>query len=821
MSLAIKSLKRGVARIFTMPRLSVSLISALGLTLGAVLCVIAIVSALLFRPLPGIANSAQLYSVDFKLKLGSLEFSALTPHRINHLSKQFADLGQWAGIDSKASNVQIDDTNFAVTQFTASQNISKVLGTKLLIGQPIDESASELQIWISNSLWQSAYAGDDDVVGQIINQQGKRYVITGILQDVVGLKTDGEMIAQQLWFIDDYSKSTAPQASNVAAGGINNVLLKPYQSDVDLPNKKQIRQWFEEYVKQEITQPMMQQFTLSFKFTSEISPYRVHFLGDSYKLIIALAITVAGLLLMATLNLLNLFLSHYQSRSKEFAIALSIGASVWRLRLLVMLENLPLFSIAGVFGLLVSGWIIKALPIISNDSLPMISEISIDNTTMLVAMVLVLGLVFMFSLLALVDVDKQRLMDSLNSSGKGNISQTNHWLSRSLMVLQLSIASILMTGTVMLAKSSFDSVTQSTGFEINNQVRLRFEYKDKSWLEKLGVADGNYKGSELAQLNQRMSQSLEQEISGAKVIITDGAVLSGVFRIIAFSTKEKPDEQLVYQERTLSASYFEAFKINMLAGKNLTQQQIDNGDRLVVVDSTLARLLYPELSDEKIIGQEFHMDQDDKRVIAGIAAPVDVGDDRFNMPMLYNPEFHLSSAATFTIDVPSGTTLSLAQLKPVFDELFPRLELVDVETLQSLLDIKTAPQRVSLLLLVTVSLLTLLLAIIGVSSLTLMNTQQKKYEMAVRMATGATQANLLCFILKDAVWLLIIGLGLGFALSVFTYDWLKGQVTLLPDFNWLTLTTLDITLVLVVLLSVVIPAWRVIKQDPISALRQR
>ena len=79
---------------------------------------------------------------------------------------------------------------------------------------------------------------------------------------------------------------------------------------------------------------------------------------------------------------------------------------------------------------------------------------------------------------------------------------------------------------------------------------------------------------------------------------------------------------------------------------------------------------------------------------------------------------------------------------------------------------------------------------------------------------------LLTFILKDAIWMLGLGLGLGFIISVFGYQQLQASLTLLPEFNWLAMTGLDIGLIIIVLLSVSIPAWRVISSDPMKALRE-
>ena len=140
-------------------------------------------------------------------------------------------------------------------------------------------------------------------------------------------------------------------------------------------------------------------------------------LGDTESLLIALFAAVIGLLLMATLNLLNLFIAHYQGRTKEFAIQISLGASLTKVRLLVLLENLPSFTLAAVTGLLVTGWAIKSLPYIAGDSLPMIDTIAINSTTIFASLTIILVLSALFSALALVDIDKHALGNNLNSSG--------------------------------------------------------------------------------------------------------------------------------------------------------------------------------------------------------------------------------------------------------------------------------------------------------------------------------------------------------------------------------------------------------------------
>ena len=101
-----------------------------------------------------------------------------------------------------------------------------------------------------------------------------------------------------------------------------------------------------------------------------------------------------------------------------------------------------------------------------------------------------------------------------------------------------------------------------------------------------------------------------------------------------------------------------------------------------------------------------------------------------------------------------------------------------------------------------------------------MTTNQRKYELAIRMATGAKQLKLVNFILKDALLMLVLGLGLGFVLSVLSYQEFQTQLSMFPKFDWQIVTFLDVGLILLVILSVILPAWRIVKQDPMQALRE-
>jgi len=833
MSLYQKAFISGIARVFSLPRLSIPLIVTLGLTLGAVLSVIAISATLFLKPLKGVNNEDNIQTFQYRLQFTKdMSISYWNMRRLADFNETFKNLGTWAGISSfNDQNVTINNVTYSTTQFSASDTILNVLGTQLLKGQDVSIESPNESIWISNTLWQQAFSGDDSAIGKQIMHNNKNYIIAGVIEDLLDVTSESPVQQQQIWFITNLSDLLGTPEAGAVRNDIDALLLKANNINSTPPSEQQTKEWMQEFITNNTPEENVQgylRFINSTPVEVITQSYRDNLIGSSKSLMYALFTAVIGLLLMATLNLLNLFIAHYQTRTKEFAIQLSLGSSLLKLRLLVLLENLPSFILATISGLLVTGWIIKSLPLITNNNLPMIDAISINNSTIIASIIIVACLSILFSALALIDINKHALSSNLNSSGKGIQAQTNHWLSRILMVIQLTIASLLLTSSVMLASQSYDAVYRDLGFELGNTYEVSMFNSDETWAEKI-ANPANYQGSEAQTLNKTISEIIETNVAGSKVVIATGAPLSDMFRISGYSPDDQPEKQILYQFRNLTPDYFKAFNISMLAGTNLTESQIANNESRIVIDENMAKTLFPNLSYQDMINKEINIGQEDEKgepissIINGVVASIQSQVGRaspMNTPVVYFGQLNAGRNLAFTVTLPNGQSLSVEQIQQQITKLYPMLTNLQVTSLKDRWNEQTLSERLSLWVVLTMTGLTLFLAAIGIAGLTQMTTNQKKYELAVRMATGAKQMRLLSFILKDAFWMLGLGLGLGFIISVFGYQQLQASLVLLPEFNWLAMTGLDIGLIIIVLLSVSIPAWRVINSDPMKALRE-
>ena len=833
MSVYSKAISSGINRIFALPRLSVPLIITLGLTLGAVLSVIAISSALLLKPLQGIQNEQSIQTFQYRLKVSdTLSVSYWNMTRLAKFNDSFSDKGTWAGIASSEQDVIINDVTYPTTRHDASNTILDVLGTRLIKGQNIDIEKPDDYVWISNTLWQQGFSGLDSAIGKQITINTQSYVVAGVIEDLLAVESNTPVLSQQVWQITNLQSLLSVPETGDISGELDSLLLKVERPGTVLPTQVEVSQWIEKLIGSIEDERIVQGF-LNFVQNTPIetisADYRSKILGDSKDLLLALFVAVIGLLIMATLNILNLFIAHYQGRSKEFAIQLTMGASVNRLRVMVYLENLPSFLLAAIAGLLVTGWMIKILPAITDNSFPMLDIINIDFITIIASFAIILLLNIIFSALALVDINKQVLAENLNSSGKGIQAQSNQWLGRSLMVVQLSIGSLLLTCSVMLAIQSYHAVYRDLGYEVANSFTVSSDISDKKWASELADTT-EYQGSELQQLHYNLGNIIENEVAGSQVIIHASGPLSDNFQASVYFPEDNPDQRVVYQRKHLSADYFATFKITMLAGSNLTQHQISDAAPRIVIDENMAKTVFPDMDFADVIGQTIKLRPDESDgtvnppfIVTGIVAMTQsqAGATAITqMPAVYTANISFQRRINLTVMMPEGKTMTSAMIEEQLYRQYPRLTNLAVMSLNNMWQQQTTSQRLSLSVVLAMTALTLLLAAIGVTGLTQITTNHRKYELAVRMATGAKQVTLVNFILRDALWMLAIGLGIGFIVSVFAYQPVQQQIDLLPKFNWFAMVILDTVLIGVVLISVLIPAWRVISTDPMQALRE-
>lgn len=820
MSLYLSAAKQGVIRLFTLPRLSLPLIVTLGLTLAAVLTVLAIANTLLLKPLPDIKDEKNIYSVDVTLHISDgIRVPFLSElNRVAHMQQYYSQELDWGHIQVGDSNVEINTRQYNATRLVSASGTPEMLGLDLVLGQSTSSEEAKHGVWISESLWHVAFGQRSNALNSTIEFAGETRPVLGVLADLksVDLGNDANDGYYQVWLFNDPLEAlTQPEALSLGARGLTFV-----KGTAELlPTEESLNDWYKDYVEASVTDERPKAFLLGKPLTTQIQPVRDAFMGESRMLVIALLIAMISLLVMACLNLFNMFIAHYQGRNKEFSIQLCMGSPVQRLRRMIFVENLPMFTFATLLGLLAAHWLIRLLPVLAGDNLPLLEHINIDISSILIGGLIVVIINALFSYIALMHVDKHALTESLNSSGKGTPSQQNQSLGRVLMVFQLVLACLLLTVSLISAKQSFDKVYRDLGFDLPNAFEIAMDYKDEQWQQSLDTYE-DYVGSELYLLRESLAERLDA--LGGKVINVANLPLRVNVEISAF---EDPDTQ---ETRTMivapwAEGFFPEFSIELLAGRDLLPEDKDTNN--VVVDRRFAEERLGSKDWQDIVGKPLRMGRDAENVVnvvgvvenvePAIGAPIDL-----SLPTLYRFRERTGSRLSMVVIMPDGKTLSEQEVSEVIGDLDARLGNVSVTSIEQRWESMTQTTRLNMYVVLTVAALTLILAVIGVSGLSQMTAAQKRYEMAVRMATGAKQLSLLKLLLKDAGLMLVLGLVLGFVVSVFGYQYMASLVEQLPDFTWTVSMMVALVLALAMLISVAVPSWRTIQSDPMRVLRE-
>ena len=820
MSQAKTAFFNGLSNIFALPRLSLPLILSLGLTLAAVISVITIASTLLLKPLPDI-NEKDLYKLDLTMQFTpTLSFSFLGDIRRLAFLEQTLPEGVEAGfLSNSTATVNINSNTHEVTRFDASAGMLEVLQLPLVKGQASTAQDSGEGVWISRSLWLNAFSGAEDITGKTVQIGERAWPVMGVVTDFTSVEfsNGGALENSQIWLFQSFADAMLlPEQLNAEFG--TQVFARGPENLV--PTTDAIESWFTNYIETEVAVPEQVEFVLSKPHAGHKLLYRDAFVGDSYTLVTVLLVAMASLLIMACLNLLNMFIAHYQSRGKEFAIHLCMGASPRKLQKLIFIENTPLFAVATVTGLLAAAWLLRFLPDLAGDSLVMSNNIKIDATSVIVAIVVVALINLVFSLLTTSHIKHEHLATSLSASGKGGPVQQDQKLSRALMVLQIILACTLLSAAMVSVKKSYQTAYGDLGFDFANAYEVNIGYNDTDWQLALEQYE-EYRGSELYSLKDNLKQRLSS-LPG-KVLLAPTLPLSNNVAFSVINDTENNRGEITFMRKIWSEGYFDAFGIEVLAGRDMTADDIDNNR--IVVAKDFAEIYHSETNWQDIVGREIRFGSDDNNIftVVGVVSPVKSSVSttlEISAPAIYftNPMNRGPLGALIVLE--QGQQLTESQVVEAIGSLDPRLGRITLTSLSERWEESTYASRLNMYVVGVLALLTLGLAAIGLSGLSQMNAAQQRYEMAVRQAVGAKRKSLLNYLLKDSIWILVAGSLVGFLVAIGAYNGLAALWQDTPPFDWTAMVASSVVLAIAMLFSTALPCWRAINNEPMQVLRE-
>jgi len=815
MQTLLQDLRYGARMLLKKPGFTLVAVVTLALGIGANTAIFSVVNAVLLRPLP-YDDPQQLVIV------WQTNQEALRKLGIQRLSVTYADFYDWrdqnhvfaaiAALDPRQFNLTGQGEAEKLNGVRMTPSLFSVLGVKPVIGRdflPEEEREGAASVAIlSYGLWQRRFGGDERVIGRSLTLNDASYTVVGVLPQHFRFTESSNLpnpsrfgVGTDVWLP---MRLTGATRSN--RGNHNLTVVARLKPGVG-PGQAQAEM-------QTIAHRTAQGFARKPEdFGAEVVPLREQIAGKIRPALLVLLGAVALVLLISCANVASLLLARAAARRKELAIRSALGAGRRRIVRQLLTESLLLALTGGGLGVLLAWWGADLLLSLSPESVSRIGGVSLDARVLGFTLLLSLATGIGFGLLPALVSSKLDLNRSLKEEGPGVIDPRRGAHSL-LVVAEIALALVLLVGAGLLVKS-FARLTQvDPGFNPANVVSVEIS------LLSMRYRDHQQRVEFFRQVIDRLKALPEVQAVGSNYALP----LSGADPSNAFAIEGRPFPEGEWQSAnfgTISPDYFRALEIPLLRGRYFTDQDSSGAPGVAIIDEEMARRYFP---GEDPTGKRISVGSRDWLTIVGVVGNVkhtaleDESRPYIYMPYSQRPFYWPSTSIAIrskTGEVANLVTAVRREVKAV-DQDQP---ISNVTTLEELYRKAVAPRRFSMQLLGAFAGLALLLAVIGLYSVTSYAVAQRVHEIGVRMALGARPGDVLKLVIGRGIALALIGVGVGlaaaFALTRLMSNLLFGVSATDPA----TFAFVALLLAGVALLACWVPARRATKVDPMVALR--
>jgi putative ABC transport system permease protein len=517
---------------------------------------------------------------------------------------------------------------------------------------------------------------------------------------------------------------------------------------------------------------------------------------------------VAFVLLIACFNVGGLQMERTLARRREMALRLALGAGRGRLVRQTLTENVVL-ALAGAIAGLGATWLtLRALISVLPSNLPHLDQIAINARVFVVTIAVASAAGILSGLLPIAQLRRVSPARDMTPARTGVRHGT--WTRRGLVVVEVALSVVVLIGAALMVQTLFTLRFQSLGFEPENKVSL---------LVRLPGATPETSEQFFTDLFDRVKST-----GGIRTVVGSTYLpMRGTASFVPVSYGGKTAEIFVSD---VTPGYVELMKIQMRAGRTFVDTDTSGSEPVAMVNESLARHIQP---DGQVIGQLISVGPVDRpsgpataRRIVGVAVNTrSAGFDTRNRDEVYVPYAQDPGPRLFLIaeHSASGGAAVAAQLRRAVRALRPDLAIEDPEFLPGMLDRSVRWWRFGAWLLGIFAALAVMLAAIGLMTTIGWWVNQRTRELGLRIALGATRANVTRFVFRQGLTLGVLGIVAGCAVAAGVTRFLVGWIYGVTPLDGPTFAGCAIAMLAVAALAVYIPVRRATSVDPVVALR--
>lgn len=712
---------------------------------------------------------------------------------------------EWFNLSAQGPAQRVSGV-FVLPNFFSTFGVSPAFGRG--IESADTEQGRQYVAVISYSLWQSAFGGSAQVLGKSVTLDGQIYHVIGVMPASFGYPSGNEMPYSNTgktqvwlpWAMTPQEKTERDNSTATAVARLRpGVTLAQAQAEMNT------------------IVPRLGAFhaaNLPFKdLYCVLTSFSETVVGGVRLFVWLLFGAVCLVLLIACANAANLLLARAAGRTHEMGIRAALGARRGRLIRQVLTEAVLLACAGGALGILFAYAAIQLLLLLNPGNIPRLNETSLDPRVLVFAVAISILTGIVFGILPALGVSRTNLTELLKQGGnKGVIGASKRW-RHVLIVAEVALAVVLLTGSGLLVHSYINLQDVSTGFS-NSSLTMHI------------ALDSRYSKQEQRTAFFHAVLDRIRALPGVKAIgATDALALTHTEEMSLFTVEgyaNKKDQ--IVDSRYATDDYFDAIGTPLLAGRAFTQaDESTKAPSVVIVNEAFAKAYFPGRS---AIGGHmcvcyFTSGAPSWSTVVGV-----VGNTRFSNlentppPQVYSPFWRRDADQAF---IALRSSLPPARMIPAIRaavrSLDPTLAVADIQTMDQRVSEAGALRRFQTSLFGVFAAVALFLAAIGLYGVMAYSVKQRTREIGIRLALGAQPSSVLKMIIRQGMTLTILGIFIGvggaFALTRLLASLLYGIAPTDPA----TFIVVSAVLLGVSLFACWIPARRAMRVEPIEALR--
>jgi predicted permease len=810
----IREIEQSARGLLRSPAHTAIVLLTMTLGIGATAAIASVVRGVLLRPL-AFPDPERLMIVWQRAPGVGVEQDWLSPAQYFDLREKvaaFEELAMVFGTNVTLTGDGAEPERLGGLNVTSSffdlLGIEPVLGRRLTAED--DLPGAGVKVLLSDSLYQSRFRGDPAVLGRTIEVDGERLEVVGVLPP---LPLDADLLP---------TLNTVPRFDLVTSlpvedPGITTRGSENYNVLARLAPSATLAELEGELLR--VAEAVVQDpgslgagLTAGTEYRIDAVSLLDQVVGPVRSPLLLLLGATAVLLVIACANVANLVLTREASRSRELALRSAIGASRMQLIRNAMIPNILLGLAAGALGLLAAVQAIEALRRAAPPDLPRLAEIAVDPGIVAFAIALSVASSLLFGLVPALRLRDVSPAEALRE-GAAAVRTGSLWRggSRTFVVVQVALSLVLAAGAGLLFRTYLELRSTPPGFRAEGALTFRVSLVGERYQERAA--------------RDRFFELLFDRIrAGAGVSDAGGISMLPLTRGFAWTDFVVQDQQdpernrIVADVHVVTPGYFEAMGIPLLAGRTFTR--VDDGEPLgVVVNRALAeRFWRPEEALGKWVGRS----TEERAAILGVVENVKhYGLGAEPRMTVFFPYEAYASRTLYGVARGEGGAESVAALvAEAVRDLDPQVPVYDLRKMSGRVADSLARERVLMTLLLFFSGIAVTLATVGLYGVLAFTVATHTRELGIRKAVGASRGDLYRHVLRGALAVLAIGIGLGLVVSLLASRLLSGLLHGVERSDPLTLAGASALLLGVGLAASFLPARRAAGIDPVIALKE-